>query len=150
MMTTMTSTGEKAYQKYAWVLLFGLGLLFSLSSLFLVVSGGFDMSDFEISTGTVWSEFSDNQPAIAEYILQLERLSGVGFAGVALFAAALAWTSYRRKDKRAWYLMWLFPLTLIVAALVFFSAGAGGLGIYYGAAAGIALLGLLLPYRQFA
>ena len=145
----MNLTQEKFYQKYAWVLLFVLGILLSLTSLFIVISGGFDMSDFEMSTGVVWDEFTDLQPEVAAYVVRLLRLSGVGFAGFALFAAALAWTGYRRGKRDAWYIMWLFPIILGGTAIVFFTADAAGLGAYYGGAAVIALLGLFLPYRKF-
>jgi hypothetical protein len=141
--------GEKFYQKYAWLLLFVPGILFTLSSIALALTGGFDMSSFEESTGTAWSEFSAAEPAAAAFILQLERLIGVGSTGFALFAAAIAWTSYRRGVRYAWYIMWIFPLILGVKAVVFFDGDAVGLGAYYGVVAVIALLGLLLPYRKF-
>lgn len=148
-MSTIASTPERGYQKHAWLLLFVLGILFSLSSLFIVFTGGFDMSDFEASTDTNWDEFSESQPEVAEYLVRLERLSSAGFAGFAFFATALAWTSYRGRKQYAWYIMWLFPIFLGGATAIFLSADATGLGSFYGGAAVLAVLGLLLSYRAF-
>jgi hypothetical protein len=141
--------GEKFYQKYAWLLLFVPGILFTLSSIALAVTGGFDMSSFEESTGTTWSAFSAAEPAAAAFIIQLERLIGIGSAGFALFAAAIAWTGYRRGEQYTWHIMWLFPIILGVKAIVFFNGDAVGLGGYYGGFAVVTAIGLLLPYRKF-
>jgi hypothetical protein len=142
-------TAEKSYQKYAWLLLFVPGILFTFSSAALAITSGFDMSSFEESTGTPWVEFSAAEPEAAAFILQLERLIGLGSTGFALFAAAIAWTSYRRGAPYAWYIMWIFPIVLGIKALVFFNGDAVGLGAYYGVTTVIAVLGLLLPYRKF-
>ncbi|MCZ7543275.1 MAG: hypothetical protein M5R40_06925 [Anaerolineae bacterium] len=148
-MTTAKSTNEKAYQKRAWLIPLVLGVLIGLMSLLIAGFAGVDMSEFEASTGAIWSAFSDAQPEVAEYIIRLERLAGVGFAGFALIGAAIAWTGYRRGEPWAWYALWLFPIIFGLAAVVFFAAEATGLGLYYGGAAVIAMVGLLLPYRRF-
>ena len=140
---------ETMYQKYGWIILLALGILLSLTGLAIAGSPGANMSDFESSTGATWVDWSASEPEAAGYILRLERLIGVGFAGFSLLSTAIVWTGYRQGERRAWYIMWLFPIILGLAAIVFFVEGAPGLGGFYSVAAFVALLALVVTYRKF-
>ena len=138
---------ERAYQKYAWLILFIVGILVTLGGFYELFSG-IDPNDFQTSTGVDWNQFLTSQPEVAAYLSRGLRLAGIGYLCFALFAAILAIKGFRKGERWAWYLMWIFPLGLGLTSALFFIYESG-LGIFYGIAALICLLGVLLPFRKF-
>jgi len=147
---------EKAYERYAWVLLLGLGILtlvFALMFVFLPTSM-LEFGDFEGYTGMAWSELEASNPLVAEFFLQSAFVAiGYSMLGMAIFTIAISLTAYRRGKRWAWYAMWYVPVFLVLSA--------GGIltqpespdllqeVAFYGPLLIAALLGLLLPYRKF-
>ncbi len=115
---------EKAYEKYAWIVFFVLGILFLTEGLY------FSLGPAAIpDTAKAWA---------------LQSIIGP------VLLMAVSFKSYRRGEKWAWYAFWIVPAfglaesvrfsnvaTMadpIIAALVFLL---------------ISFLGLFLPYRKF-
>ena len=147
-MSSSNASQERFYERHAWKVLFALGIIMALSALFILFAG-IDKAEFKDSTDMVWGDLTTSNPEVADYILRLLRLIGAGFLGFALFGAVVTWASYRKDERWAWYAMWAFPLVFGLASAIFFIYEAGALGLYYGGAAAISLLGLLLPIKKF-
>ena len=147
-MSSVSQTSQKAYQKYAWIVLLVIGILLSLSGLFIVFQP-VDEVEFESSTGVAWSELLSSEPEVADYIIRLERLLGASAFGIALFGTVVTFFRFRKGERWAWYVMWLFPLVFGMYAAIFFISAAQGLGLFYGGGTLITLLALLLPIRKF-
>ena len=137
----------KAYQRYAWIVLFLIGILLVVSGLYVTVAGT-DEAEFENSTGLAWSELSATYPEVAEYITRLIKFLGYGFLGFAVFSVAVVWVGYRRAERWAWYTMWILPAVTGATAVTGLASGSE-LGYYYGGMAVISLIALVLPFRLF-
>ena len=147
-MITAHQSPEKAYQKYAWVILFVLGVLLVLNILIVAafVSGG---NDFKADTGATWNEFAAAYPGIAAAYVLEQRLAYTGFASVALFALVIAYFGFRQGYRWAWFAMWLLPITLVLMAMLLFLSRRPDIGAFYGGLTLVAVIGLLLPIRKF-
>ncbi len=126
---------EKAYEKYAWILLFALGTLFLLGAITHIVGQG--LGDVDLGTAS-----SD----LANRVRLMDREIGIDQAAFSALVMIISGTSYRKGDRWAWYALWIVP--------VFFIGGAvnnliGGGRINFSLSTFVALLGLVLPYRKF-
>ena len=147
-MTTVRQSQEKAYQKYAWLILVVLGVLLLL---IILISAGFEdhAAEFAKDTGTAWDTFSTAYPGIAAaYTLNL-RTMYVGYAGLGLFVLVLSWFGLRQGQRWAWYGLWLLPITMALVTLLFAQSRRPEIGAIYAGFAVLAVIGLLLPYRKF-
>lgn len=106
-----------------------------------------DAADFESTTGVNWESFSASAPEVADYLTREARLLAVGFLGLTLLAAAIAWGFLRRGAPGAKGALFVFPAALVGAAIVFFAGGGSVLGATYLGAASMAGLGLALAGR---
>ncbi len=147
-MTTASTTNEKAYQKHAWILLFGVGILLALNILALAafVAGP---EQFEVDTGVAWDEFSGAYPSVATAYKLEQRLAYMGFVSVALFALVITFVGFRQGHRWAWYAMWLLPATLALTAVLLALSDQPGIGAFYGVFVVVTVIGLLLPIRKF-
>jgi hypothetical protein len=78
------------------------------------------------------------------------QLNVLGFlgAGFGLLAAVVSVIPYRRGERWAWSALWLFPVTIgAVAARQLIEQYPAG--YYYAAITTLAVVGLLLPLRNF-
>ncbi|MCC7451763.1 MAG: hypothetical protein IT324_30420 [Anaerolineae bacterium] len=147
-MTTVHQSPEKAYQRYAWVILFLLGILLVVN--IVVVAGVEDhVHEFQEDTGTAWNEFAAAYPSVADAYVQNQRLLFLCFASVALFAVIITYFGFRNGNRWAWYAMWLLPATLTVTTIWMIPARQTELPILYGGFTLVAVIGLLLPIRKF-
>ena len=110
---------EKAYEKYAWVILF----------LYFVVFGLLPAIVFEL-------------------ILGLDVVVGVLEVAFGIPMALIAVTSYRKGRRWAWNALWSVPVFFAVSGYRELANGNESLGTYVTIVV-ISLLGLLLPYRKF-
>lgn len=147
-MTTTKSTHEKAYQKYAWILLFVVGILLALNIL-LVATFFTGPEQFEADTGVAWDEFSQVYPGVATAYILEQRLAYVGFASLALLALVITCFGFRKGHRWAWYAMWLLPATLALAVGLLVLSEQPEIGAYYGVFVVVTVIGLLLPIRKF-
>lgn len=139
---------EKAYQKYAWVILFGLGVLL-VANILIVVAFASGTSDFEADTGVAWDEFKAAYPGVANAYILEQRLLYVGFAGIALFALVMTYFGLRPGHRWAWFALWVLPAALALTAILMIPGRRPEIGAFYGVFAIAAVIGLLLPIRKF-
>lgn len=147
-MITAQQSQEKAYQKYAWVILFVLSILMVLN--ILIVAGVEDYAtQFRLDTGVEWDEFTAAYPGVAAAYVLIQRLLYVGFVSLALFALFIAFFGFRQGHRWAWYGMWLLPAALLLTAILLAPSRQPELGAFYGGFTAVAVIGLLLPIRKF-
>lgn len=149
MMSSEDRNDDRFYQKHAWIILFGLASLLSLSTMGILVSGSNPPMQFEVDTGISWTSFAGDYPTVATLVTLTEQLIGTGFLGFALFATVIAFTKYRAGERWAWYIMWIFAGVLTLAAVLFFTHEQAYVGYFYIGAAVLVVVGLLLPVRKF-
>jgi len=142
---------EKAYEKYAWVIPFAMGLFFllSMAATFLspIILTGAENA-VESLTGTTFSQLSASSPGVANYIYYLIRILAIFSAGLGAFFTVVSATAYRKGELWAWYLMWVVPVIFLLDFandyLAFGYVDVGSVFIVV-----ILVAGLLLPYRKF-
>lgn len=134
------------YERRASSFVLVLAVLVALFGLFVLFSP-VDSNDFETETGVAWSEFSDNAPAVADYLRREARLLGAVTLGFGLFAAGLSLGSRQRPDRTLSRLLWIFPAVLGLIGIVFLVSDAAGLGSFYVVVAIIAAIGVALSLR---
>ncbi len=162
---------EKAYEKYAWVILFVISVFFVFRGLAAMTSGGalFD-AGLKALTGMGWNQIVSQSPAIATFINGAQYEGGLFIFGFGLFGMAVTATAYRRGIRSAWYTSWIILIVLFLLLPLDFGAntpfatvgppqgltvegGAAGIGSAFVVVTVIltvlTLLGLLLPYRKF-
>ncbi len=142
---------EKAYEKYAWVIPFAMGLFFLLSMVATILSPGIltgAENAVETLTGTTFSQIAASSPGVASYIYYLITILAIFSAGLGAFITVVSATAYRKGEVWAWYLMWVVPVLFLLdfandyRVLKYVDVGS----IIIGA---ILVAGLLLPYRKF-
>ncbi len=98
---------KKAYEKYAWVIPFVMGLFFMLSMavtfLSPVILTGAEGA-VESLTGLTFSQLAASNPGVANYIYHLIRILAIFSSGLGAFFAVVSATAYRRGELWAWYL----------------------------------------------
>lgn len=118
---------EKAYEKYAWILLFALGV----ATLFFAFGA--------LSSGKFGGPFPD----AAEF--------GFPLIGYGFFILAVSRVSYRRGERWAWFVSWYLPVNY--ALFVIDDLIQGGSRAQFAVVPtlflAVSLAGLLLPYRKF-
>ena len=116
-MITSRQSQERAYQKYAWVILFGLGVLL-VANILIVVAFTSGTSDFEADTGVAWDEFTAAYPSVASAYILKQRLLYVGFASIGLFALVMTYFGLRPGHRWAWFALWVLPAALALTTIL--------------------------------
>jgi hypothetical protein len=128
---------EKAYEKYAWTLLFVLGMFYA------VIVGPIHIILGYIGAGGGPLPASTPAAAINE-ANSLAQSLGLFILFDGILVAGIAWTGFRGHQRWAWYFM-LWFLALLIADLVL----AGGIDPPAFVGIALSVLGLFLPYRKF-
>jgi hypothetical protein len=142
---------EKAYEKYAWVIPFVMGLFFlvsmSVTILFPVILTGAEGA-VQSLTGSTFSQLAASSPGLGNYIDYLIRVLAIFSAGLGAFFMVVSATAYRKGEVWAWYLTWVVPVLFLLDAVndyyAFRYVDVSSMVI-----AAILVVGLLLPYRKF-
>ncbi len=142
---------ERVYEKYAWVILLALGLLWLVVGLIAVFDPeGIFETDAQAVTDVPWSELKASDPVAADFVIFVYGQMGLVKVSWSFFVVVIALTGYRRAEKWAWYTMWSVPALLVCNSL--FSAiyiDDVSQTLQFIPITTITLLGLLLPYRKF-
>ena len=149
----------KAYEKYAWTLLFAfwaLHLVLSVRDFFS------SLQDFcigclpgaqtaiQYSTGMSWSQLASTNPKLASFLTSVLVDDGISGVGLAIFGMIVSLTSFRRGEKWAWYVSWSMPIGILAAQLnVYLLTGSVMVIVLAAVFVLVSLLALFLPYRQF-
>jgi hypothetical protein len=98
---------EKAYEKYAWIIPFAMGLFFlvSMAATFFspVILTGAEGAAQSL-TGSTFSQLAASNPGLGNCIYYLIRVLAIFSAGLGVVFAFVSATAYRRGEAWAWYL----------------------------------------------
>ncbi len=146
---------ERGYEKHAWLFLFALGIVGVIIGLIGVFTGRpFEEPLVKSVTGMGWDELVAFSPRIATYISLWIRFSWIAALFFSILSIAIAWKSYRRGERWAWYAFWASPISSLAFTGIILSGGvsfwdSSGSIFYTLVALPFSMLGLLLPYRKF-
>ncbi len=123
---------ERAYEKYAWVILLIIVIL-----------------NFPLGSRDIFRAVDPTSTPEAVFHI---RLYGTAFAGLNIFGLAIIFKSFRKGERWAWYGLWYYPIFYL--ALSFFLQTVynpfGQSAIYLAILFAIVYaIGLFLPYRKF-
>jgi hypothetical protein len=141
----------RVYEKYAWVILLLVGLLWLLVGFVAVFSPeGIFEADAQAVTKMPWSELKASSPTAANFVIFVYGQMGLLKINWSLFILAITLTGFRRGEKWAWYIMLLAPI-LLVSDAVFSVVFIGDINqaLQFVPITTITMVGLLLPYRIF-
>ncbi len=94
----------------AWVMLFLDGLLLGMGSLFWLLRGHFfDTRFYDTVTGGIWPIATALGPSLVQVASAGVRLAGLLGSIASIFIVATSATSFRRRERWAWYVMWTLP-----------------------------------------
>lgn len=103
--------------KIAWKLVLTIGIYTVVIGLLLIfLTKTLFAPDFTSFTAQSWSDFLASNPKPAELFMIMQRQAGVMTLIVGLFVALMAWKSYSKAEKWAWY-------TLLVTGVVGWGRG---------------------------
>lgn len=124
-----------------------IALLLAATSAYILFTP-IDPSNFEAATGVEWDGFSAGNPEAADYLVREARLLALGFLSLTLLVATVAWGPLQRGDPWVKRVLWLFPATLLGAALVFLLSGDGVLTGTYLTAGAVSAVALAMAGRR--
>ncbi len=146
---------ERAYEKYAWILLLVTPVIFLFQSLRAVLGSGNLDSAALFNTGMTLAQLEVRSPYVGSWIGDFSRSFGVIGLGFSIFAIAIIMKSYRRGEKWAWFVSWYQPASWVglAASLYILGIRTGKIEtapfLVYAIFATIAVFGTVLPYRKF-
>jgi hypothetical protein len=141
----------RVYEKYAWVILLAVGILWLVVGIVAVFQPeGIFEADAQAVTKMPWNELKASSPTTANFVIFVYGQMGLLKISWSLFILAITLTGYRRGEKWAWYIMLLAPILLVTDA-VFSVVFIGDINqvLQFIPITAITMLGLLLPYRIF-
>ncbi|HVH16001.1 MAG TPA: hypothetical protein VNA15_09840 [Candidatus Angelobacter sp.] len=149
----------KAYEKYAWTLLFAFWALHlvlsardffpSLQDLCIACPPG-SQTAIQSSTGMTWNQLVYANPKLAGFLASTLVDDGISGVGLAVFGMVVSWRSFRRGKKWAWYVSWSMPIGILAAQLnVYLLTGSLMVIVLTAVFVLFSLLALFLPYREF-
>ncbi len=147
---------ERAYERYAWVILFVVAVIFALFGLGdILLATGADPAIVQGITGLTPEELGAISPEALKLANLQTRASGAIFLTFGLLAAIVAWTGFRRGERWAWYALLTLPLLNILIFVVMYVSVDFSAGVLppplLSAPVFLAItgVGLLLPIRRF-
>jgi hypothetical protein len=141
----------KIYEKYAWIVLLSVGLLWLVVGIVAVYSPeGIFEADAQAVTNLPWTDLKASSPEASNFIIFVYGQMGLLKISWSLFILAITLTGFRRGEKWAWYIMLLAPI-LLVSDAVFSVVFIGDINqvLQFIPIIAITMFGLLLPYRIF-
>jgi len=141
---------EKTYEKYAWILLFAIGVIFLVAAVPATLGINTDPGTVERIAGMTLNELKVSNPGFYNLYIFYFSFGGLSDLGVAFFITAISLTAYRKGEKWAWYTLWFVPAYFIGSAAIAMSIESSlSLLLPETMFVILSLLGLLLPYRKF-
>jgi len=151
-MTSSTSTQkERVNEKYGWVILLAIGLVWLWTGLTQAFSPeALIDNEAQHILGMSLSELEASFPEATELVRFIFGTVGVLKTSWSLLVLSITLWPYRKGEKWAWYTMWLVPAVLVHQGL-WYSVFLGDFNemLIYIPIVAVTLLGLLLPYRKF-
>ena len=146
-----TKRVEKAYEKYAWVIISSIGVLTLVGGTPHALGVNSDPATVEKIIGMALSEFKVSTPMFFDLYDFYFRAGGWSDMGFAFFVTVISATAYRRGEKWAWYILWSVPVFFLGHAAITMSMGPSTSHLipFLTLFVTLSLLGLLLPIRRF-
>lgn len=120
-------------------------LILWVISLFLIGGGDdFMLTDFD----GAWIMLTRQYPNVAEDFLHTVKSNLITSLGVGLFSLTILKFAFKRKERSAWFIMWLLPASMIEDILYGISKRSG-FEYFFGGLVTLAVLGLLIAFRAF-
>ncbi|TRO51925.1 hypothetical protein E2P63_04405, partial [Candidatus Bathyarchaeota archaeon] len=92
----------QVYEKYAWVILLALGLLWFVVGLYSIfLPEGVFETDVQSVTNLPWSELKASSPLAADFVIFIYGLLGLLKLSWSFFVLAITLTGYRKGEKWA-------------------------------------------------
>jgi len=141
---------EKVYEKYAWIILFAIGVIFLVTGVPHALGINTDPETVQRISGMTIDQLKDSNPAFFNLYSFYFRFGGLDDLGFGFFITVISMTAYRKGEKWAWYALWFLPAYFIGSAAITMSIESSlSLLLPITMFAILSLLGLLLPYRKF-
>jgi hypothetical protein len=141
---------KDSFLKYGRIFLFIPATLYTLLILFVIGimlrSGGDDfmLDDF----GQAWIMLTKQYPHVAEDFLHTVKGNLITSLGVGLFSLTILKYPFKQRERWAWFIMWILPLSMIEDVYYGISKGFG-FEYLFGGLIILAILGLLISCRAF-
>ena len=146
-MTTRPAV-EKAYEKHAWIVFFVFGLLAVIAAPIMLLGKPPNPPSAEGMTGLTLDQMATRMPGVIGYIGGISRQLGNFILVMGVLTMSLAAVPYRKGEKWAWYISWIFPVLLGIQLANSFATG-GFLWQLDFAFVFVILAGLFMSYRKF-
>jgi hypothetical protein len=146
-MNNVGVTGTKTIRTSGWVLVFAVGLLQTVSAVFLLAFSG--PSTFEADTGVSWAALSEQFPTVADQFSMVQQASLVGTLALGLISLAVTFFALRNGQRWGWFTMWILPASMIPGMVSLAqSENQSGVALFAGALILVASVGIVLSYRR--
>ena len=145
---TTRSAGEKVYVKHAWIIFFVFGLLAVISAPIQFLGKPPNPPSPEGMTGLTLDEMAARMPGILGYIGGISRQLGNFMLVMGVLTMGLAAGPYRKGEKWAWYISWIYPVLLVIQLANSFATGGFLWQLDFGFLF-VILAGLFMPFRKF-
>jgi hypothetical protein len=146
-MNNVGVTGTKTIRTSGWVLVFAVGLLQTVSAVFLLAFSG--PSTFEADTGVSWAALSEQFPTVADQFSMVQQASLVGTLALGLISLAVTFFALRNGQRWGWFTMWILPASMIPGMVSLAqSENQSGVALFAGALILVASIGIVLSYRR--
>lgn len=140
----------KVYEKYAWILLFAIGVIIIVTAVPHAFGINTDPETVQRISGMTLNELKDSNPAFFNLYIFYFSFGGLSDLAFAFFIIVISLTAYRKGEKWAWYALWFIPAYFIGCAAITMSIESSlSLLLPITMFVILSLLGLLLPYRKF-
>ena len=108
-------TGERRPATPAWAVLAGVSAVTAASALATLLLSS--PTSFEAETHVPWSTFAQAYPTVADQYELVARSAQLFALTVGLMALAISVYPFRARERWAWVVMWLLPLSMLPGAL---------------------------------
>ena len=142
---------ERVNEKYGWVVMLALGLVWLVVGLSQVFTPDVMLvDDIQHFAGISLNELEALSPEATQMVRFLVGAVGMLKISWSFLVIAITLTGYRKGEKWAWYTLWLVP-ALLVGSGIFNSVFLGDINemLPWIPIMTLTLLGLFLPYRKF-
>lgn len=138
---------ERAYEKYAWTILLALGIFELAVSITVLVVVFEPDAVLKNTIGMSQSQIMSSTPGVFSYIAYGLRNVGIGVLAASVFELGITLKPYRKGERWAWYILWMWPIAYLASIANDLSVGFLPPAIVL--ATPISIAGLLLPVRKF-
>ncbi len=142
---------ERAYEKYAWVILAVIGALIMVGGIPHTLGVNSDPTTPESIIGMGLSALKTSNPGFFDLYDFYFRAGGWSDMGFAFYVIIISATAYRKGEKWAWYILWSVPAFFLGHAAITMSFGSSIAHLlpFLAVFMTLSVVGLLLPVRRF-